>query len=293
VSLPEAVARAIERETGPVRGVSPVGGGCIASASRVETQKGIFFLKWAGPPVGETFEAEAAGLGALRHARTPLLIPDVIAVADASDDHPGYLLMSWIEPGRPNSDFGNRLGEGLALLHGTIQPDGRYGFERDNFIGRLPQYNAWHADWPAFFREMRLEPQIRMARDSGRWRRGWNVPADRLLDRLPDLLPLDPPAATCHGDLWSGNVLCAADGTPALFDPATYFGHGETDLAMMTLFGGFDRPVFEAYHEIHPRQPGHGEREAVYQLYHLINHLNHFGESYAGGVERVLGELAR
>lgn len=286
--LPAGVAAAVEQRAGGILSISRVGGGCIAHASRVEAARGAFFLKWAPAPAGLTFEAEAIGLEALGGAPAPLVVPEVLSAVDAQDGQPGHLLMNWIEQGRPGPRFDEELGEGLAALHAATEPAGRYGFARDNFIGRLPQRNDWRDDWPAFFGQMRLEPQIRMARDAGHWRSAWNPLADRLLERLAALLPARPPAALCHGDLWSGNVMASAQGHPVLIDPAVYFGHGETDLAMMTLFGGFSRRAFEAYHAVHPRSSGHAEREAIYQLYHLLSHLNHFGSSYAGAVERVL-----
>ncbi len=276
--------------------MEPVGGGCIAHASRVETGDGRFFLKWSAGDAGLTFEAEAAGLRALQDAGSPLLIPEVVAVRDADGTAPGLLLLEWIEPGQRGTAFERALGEGLAALHRHASPDGRYGFERENSIGRLPQPNRWHDGWPAFFRAERLEPQLALARERGRWRPAWTPLADRLLGRLDTLLPADPPASLVHGDLWSGNALAAepvpakAGSRVALVDPAAYFGHGETDLAMMELFGGFGAECFAAYRAAWPLEDeaGYPERRDVYQLYHLINHLNHFGSGYAAGVERVL-----
>ena len=286
--LPGSIADRVHALAGEVRRAGPVGGGCIANATRVETVGGTFFLKWSEGEAGRTFEAEAAGLRALRAADAPLVVPEVLAAEDAAGGRPGFLLMDWIEAGRPVGRFWAGFGEALAALHRHTEPEGRYGFERANFIGRLPQSNAWRTDWPDFFRSQRLAPQIAMARDSGRWRSGWDALADRLLARLGDLLPARPPASMLHGDLWSGNVLTADDGRAALIDPAAYFGHREADLAMTELFGGFDGRFYDAYRAAWPLEPGYAERREVYNLYHLVNHLNHFGAGYAGGVERVL-----
>ena len=76
-----------------------------------------------------------------------------------------------------------------------------------------------------------------------------------------------------------------------LIDPAPYGGHGEVDLAMMHLFGGFDAEVFAAYHRCIPADDGIGERRAIYQLYPLLVHVNLFGPSYLAGVEQRLREL--
>ncbi len=290
--LPEPVADALRVHVGAVRQTESIEGGCIAHATRIETDRGRFFLKWSDGDAGLSFEAEAAGLKVLRDAGSPLWIPEVIAVQNASGLRPGFLLMEWVEQGARSDMFGHRFGEGLAAIHRHTAEDGQYGFERDNFIGRLPQRNGRAERWPDFFRSRRLEPQVALARDQGRWNAAWNTLANGLLDRLDELLPASPPASVLHGDLWSGNVLAASDGRAALIDPATYFGHRETDLAMMELFGGFDQRFYDAYRAFWPLEPGYAERREVYNLYHLINHLNHFGEGYAAGVERTLNRFS-
>ena len=288
MTLPNDVAERVRAVVGEVNDAEPVGGGCIAHATRVEAAAGTFFLKWADGEAGRTFGAEAAGLRALRQAGAPLVVPEVLAVEDGAGERPGFLLTEWVEAGRPGARFWTGFGEALAALHRHAEPDGRYGFDRPNFIGRLPQSNDWRARWPDFFRSQRLAPQIERARASGRWRSGWDTLADRLLVRLDDLLPAEPPASVLHGDLWSGNFLAANDGRAALIDPAASFGHREADLAMTELFGGFDAGFYDAYRTAWPLAPGYEDRREVYNLYHLVNHLNHFGEGYASGVERVL-----
>ena len=290
--LPFAITDRLRPLIGAVRRSEPVGGGCIANATRIEASDARYFLKWSGGDAGQTFEAEAAGLRALREAPSPLLVPEVLAAWNADDAAPGALLMEWVEPGRTDAGFWERFGEALAALHRTTSTDGRYGFERDNFIGRTPQPNAWRSAWPDFFRSQRLEPQIALARARDRWRERWDAPAEQLLDRLPEWLPESPPASLLHGDLWSGNFLPASDGRAALIDPATYFGHRETDLALTELFGGFDRRFYDAYRAAWPLESGYTERREVYNLYHLLNHLNLFGAGYAGQVERTLNRFA-
>lgn len=285
--LPPSVRDALRPHVGAVRRAEPVGGGCIANAMRLDAEQGRFFLKWSGGDAGRTFEAEAAGLRALREAGSPLYIPQLLEVRDA-DSEPGLLLMEWVEAGSTDASFWKAFGQAFARLHRHTSTDGRYGFERANFIGRLPQRNEWRERWPDFFRSQRLVPQFERARTSGRWNAAWNDPADRLLDRLDDLLPADPPASVLHGDLWSGNYLAASDGRAALIDPAAYYGHRETDLAMTELFGGFDGRFYDAYRAAWSMEPGYEERREIYNLYHLVNHLNHFGSGYAGGVERTL-----
>jgi fructosamine-3-kinase len=287
MTLPVALEDAVRPylDGGTVR-AEPLGGGCIAHACRVSTERRSYFLKWGGEEVARTFAPEALGLRALRRAESPLEVPEVLAVEASTPGGPGFLLASWVEAGRPGKDFWERFGTGLAALHRHAEE--RYGFASDNFIGRLPQRNTWASSWPGFFRGSRLEPQVALARENNAWRRSWDAPMERLLARLPDLLPSAPPPSVLHGDLWRGNFLPTASGTAALIDPAVYYGHRETDLAMTELFGGFDARFYDAYKAAWPLEPGYAERRVVYNLYHLINHLNHFGQGYAGQVEAGL-----
>jgi fructosamine-3-kinase len=289
--LPDALQDALASHLdGPLQEHATVGGGCIANACRIATDTRSYFLKWGDAEVARTFPPEAAGLKALRDADSPLVVPEVYAAEGATDHRPGFLLTAWIDTGSPSRGFWEDFGKGLAQLHRHTAD--RYGFERDNFIGRLPQSNTWMSNWPRFMRRERLQPQVERARNQGRWQTAWDRPLDRLFDRLPDLLPGRPPASVLHGDLWNGNYMVAASGTAALIDPATYYGHREADLAMTELFGGYDDRFYDAYRSAWPLEPGYEERRTVYNLYHLINHLNHFGGGYARRVKAALQRVA-
>lgn len=285
--LPESLRGRIEAELERPVGVwRPVGGGCIGNGGRLELGGRDVFLKWGSAEVARTFPAEAAGLRVLGGPNVEsLLVPAVQALGAADGMTPGYLMLDWIEKGAPAPDFWGRFGEALARLHATTGPG--YGFESDNFIGRLPQENGWVDTWPDFFRTRRLEPQIRRARALGRWNESWSGRAHRLLERLDAWLPRRPEASLLHGDLWSGNALAVADGRAALIDPAVYYGHAETDLALTELFGGFRSAFYDGYTAVRPLDAGYADRRSLYNLYHLLNHLNHFGASYAGGVDEV------
>lgn len=285
--LPDSLHDALERRLDvTIESVAAVGGGCIANASRIETNGIPYFLKYGDDDVARTFPGEAAGLDALAAAESPLIVPTVLETAPATDERPGFLVMEWINSGRQARGFWEQFGEGLAALHRTGAEE--YGFERDNFIGQLPQQNDWAESWPSFFRTERLEPQVEMARDRGRWHDSWNQPLEALYRRLPDILPANPQSSVVHGDLWKGNFMVTAVGKPALIDPATYYGHREVDLAMTELFGGYEDRFYEAYRSAWGLEPGYETRRDVYNLYHLINHLNHFGGGYAGSVASTL-----
>lgn len=285
--LPEQLRETLAATLGTqIQDAKPLGGGCIAQATRLDTTDGPYFLKWGAADVAQTFPAEAAGLAALRAAGSPLLVPTVLAQAPPRARVPGYLVTTWIDTAPPTCEAWTRFGGDLAHLHRHTAD--RYGFDQDNFAGRTPQHNPWHAHWPTFFREARLAPQARLARETGRWETGWDGLLANLYAELDNLLPATPPASMLHGDLWSGNVLFTPRGQAALFDPAAYYGDRETDYAMTELFGGFDPCFYRAYQAAWPLASGYTERRAVYHLYHLLNHLNLFGRSYAGSVASIL-----
>lgn len=287
MTLPDALQSALEeRLDGSIDLCAAVSGGCIANASRLEVDGTPYFLKWGEADVAKTFPGEAEGLKALADAESPLDVPSVVAVDTPTGDRPGFLVMDWINAGRKGRRFWQTFGAGLAELH-RHTGDG-YGFAVDNFIGRLPQSNDAVDTWPAFFRTQRLEPQVKRARDGDAWQPEWDDALDALYRRLPDLLPESPPASIVHGDLWNGNFMVTAVGAPALVDPAAYYGHREVDLAMTELFGGFEDPFYDAYRETWALQPGYESRRDVYNLYHLVNHLNHFGSGYANSVASIL-----
>lgn len=277
------VAAAIEPAVGghvEIRRRTPLGGGSINRTERLDTTAGPFVLKshTAAPP--GFFQAEADGLRALASSGTSLTIPRVIACG--GDDAP-FLLLDDLGDGTRARDFDERLGRGLAELHRASSA--RFGFAHDNFCGATPQPNPWTDRWVEFYAESRLGFQARLARDAGRLSSRESAALGRLISRLGDWIDEPPEGpALVHGDLWSGNVHVAADGAPALIDPAAYYAHREAELGMMTLFGGFSSRVFAAYDEAFPLEPGWQHRNALYQLYHLLNHLNLFGEGYKGSV---------
>ena len=172
------------------------------------------------------------------------------------------------------------MGRMLAKLH--CQNGSRFGWHRDNYIGLMPQLNAWHDSWPEFFQECRIKPQLEWARQ-----KGFPLPA---IDARPLLEGYDPEPSLLHGDLWSGNAGFTSDG-PVLFDPAVYYGDREADLAMTELFGGFPREFYRAYDEAYPLDREYEKRKHLYNLYHLLNHLNIFGGAYLGQVRATLGLL--
>lgn len=264
-----------------LRAATPVAGGCINENFRLDGDGGRFFVKLS-PGGAAMFAAEADGLAAL--ARCPAIaVPRVIARGSAGDAD--YLVLEWLDLADDGDEA--RLGEALAALH-AIEYEA-YGWPRDNFIGRTPQANAAMADWPAFFRERRLRPQLDLAASKGASQLARQ--AAPLLERLSALFTSYTPAKSLlHGDLWRGNIGFVA-GRPALFDPAVHAGDGESDLAMTELFGGFGPRFYAAYRAQRRGDAGYPVRRRLYQLYHVLNHYNLFGGGYAAQAAALISGL--
>lgn len=278
-STPPAIVDAIHRATGVKVTGRPeaIGGGCIHPAFRI----GPFFVKMNRPDYAAMFEAEADGLRAIAATRT-IRVPEPIATG--GDELTAFLVLEWLDLGGRGDEA--RMGENLAAMHQCFGD--AYGWERDNFIGSTPQTNTPADNWPAFFRDQRLGPMFRMLAD-----RGWPVAgADRLLERLPDLLAdVEVRPSLLHGDLWGGNAGFLRDGTPVIYDPAVYRGHHEADVAMTRLFGGFGPRFHAAHRAAFPAAPGHERRAELYNLYHILNHALLFGGGYHPQAASIVSSL--
>jgi protein-ribulosamine 3-kinase len=260
------------REALKVQAAESVAGGCIHDCYRVEIEGRSFFLKCNAAMHADNFAAEADGLAALRSngMRAPEPVSHGIAGSKA------YLLLEYL-PLEGNRDFA-AMGRMLAEAH--RKPGPRFGWHRDNYIGSTPQRNGWSDDWAEFWRERRLRPQLELAR-----RNGFDLHLDGEI-----LKDHRPQPSLLHGDLWSGNAAFTRDG-PVVFDPAVYYGDREADLAMTELFGGFPGDFYRAYEAAYPLERGYETRKHLYNLYHLLNHLNLFGAGYLRQVEATLGLL--
>jgi len=281
-----AVTASISRYAGTTCRVGdrmPVGGGCISSAWAVETSCGPFFIKLQSGHTPHDFAAEATGLAALA-ASGAVRVPTVVGHDVAAGT--GWLVLEQITLRPRDADCDALLGRALASLHASTAP--RFGFTTDNLIGATIQPNGWRDDWIGFWREHRLGHQLMLATRNGhRIRYG-----EQLLGRLDALLAGHRPVASLlHGDLWAGNAAADESGAPVLYDPAVYYGDREADLAMAALFGGFDDRFEAAYREVWPLDDGYHRRRDLYNLYHVLNHLNLFGGGYAAQAARLIDRL--
>jgi fructosamine-3-kinase len=248
------------------------------------------FVKRATGTLADALVCEADGLRALAATAT-IRVPRVVDVQiDAAG---GCLVLEWLDL-RDDSD-GAALGTALARLHRAQPPRGprgeRFGWHRDNWIGGTRQANGFCDDWCTFFRDRRLAPQFALAFDNG-YRDELAQDGGRLLSRIGELLHDHAPVPSIvHGDLWSGNAGMLATGEPCVFDPAVYVGDREVDLAMAELFGGFAPGFALAYASAWPLAPGYPLRRDLYNLYHLLNHLNLFGAGYLSRTRATLTRL--
>lgn len=264
---------------GAITRTQAVGGGCINNGTHLTTASGkTFFLKTNRHSPGDMFAREAEGLKALRVVDGPR-VPDAYCFGD------DFLLLEDLAPAPRRPDYWATFGRQLADLHKHTHD--LFGFDQDNFIGSTPQPNPWLEDGYRFFGEHRLLYQASLARDRGLLGKADFSKVERLCSCLPELVPVQE-ASLIHGDLWSGNAITDENGHPALIDPAAHYGWAEAELAMTTLFGAFSDVFYETYVEMRPLERGYRQRFPIYNLYHLLNHLNLFGGGYLGQVQAIL-----
>jgi protein-ribulosamine 3-kinase len=253
-----------------------VGGGSINQTFKITIEKKkSFFLKInSATRYPSLFQKETNGLRLLAASKT-ILTPEIIACTELQ----GYqlLLLEWIEPGRKPQNFWENFGYELAKLH--QQSAAQYGLDEDNYMGALPQKNTQTNQWVDFFIHQRIEPLLKMAVDSSLMEPVYLPHFSNLYKQIPSIFPSEKPSLL-HGDLWSGNFLCNEKNDPVLIDPAVYFGHRQMDLAMTSLFGGFDRIFYESYSHYFPLPADHTQIWQVCNLYPLLIHLNLFGKTY-------------
>lgn len=262
--------------------VSPVSGGDINEAHRLETDAGYFFLKTNSISNQRLFSAEATSLETLNDAGV-FQIPQVLD--SGTFESQAYLLLEWIEGGTPNVESWELFGEKLSLLHS--QKAETFGFHEDNFVGSLPQANTQHNSWPEFFVLQRLEPLVRHAFDLERLTSAHVKTFELLYGRLDDIFPSCQPSLI-HGDLWSGNFIFDSKAQPCLIDPAVYYGHPEIELAFTRMFGGFHESFYKTYHSHSALEPGFESRIPIYNLYPTLVHLILFGHSYLAAIVKTL-----
>jgi fructosamine-3-kinase len=286
VDLPHDIVRQIEEKEGRITSMRPIGGGCINHGACLGINDHEYFVKWnKAASLPGMFQAEAKGLGILE-ATGCIRIPEVVCVLE-EEVHAG-LLLEYITPGRGKTDSSEKLGRQLACLHKNKSQ--KFGLDSDNYMGSLPQKNGYYDSLIEFFIQDRLAPQLSLALANGAVEHSDLEDFEWLYARLEELLVEEEPTLI-HGDLWNGNYMFDEYGQPVLIDPAISYGHREMDMAMTTLFGGFEESFYQAYQEDYPLKAGYRERFDIYNLYPLLVHVNLFGGGYLGQVRSILRHL--
>lgn len=266
--------------------IKPVSGGSIHRAWHIDDGIGHYFVKTGEIAVAPMFAAEAQGLQALSAAAA---VPTPTFITRGQNATRAFLVLEYLDLAPLDPSAGAALAAALAQLHRITGES--YGWAEDNFIGLTSQENTTHPSWPHFFGEYRLRPQLQRAQLNGLDRalvaKGYGI-----IERIGGLfIDYRPAPSLLHGDLWSGNAARIRGGGPVIFDPACYYGDRETDIAMAELFGGFPISFYATYRTTWPLDSGYEARKPLYNLYHVLNHFNLFGNAYLGQVQRMIEGL--
>ncbi len=263
----------------------PIGGGCINQAYCISDNEQRYFIKLNTPDGLGMFEAEAAGLMEIHQSHT-LHIP--MPICYGQNKEYAWLVLQYINLGKASHGNAANLGLQLAAMHRTTAK--QFGWTRNNTIGKTTQINTPSSNWVEFWRTQRLAYQLELAESNG-FSGKLQTLGEHLLSDLDKVLPSSPIPSLLHGDLWSGNYAFDTMNNPVLFDPAVYYGDREVDIAMTELFGGFSTDFYSAYRRDYPLDSGYNIRKIVYNLYHILNHLNLFGSSYCHQAECMMNTL--
>jgi len=265
-----------------------VSGGCINSAYQIESSKEKYFVKLNTANKLTMFEAEAEGLGELAKANA-LRVPEAVCTGVIQSQ--SYIVMEALVLGGRGSM--QNFAEQLAKMHRYSYS--QFGWHRENTIGSTLQNNHYTTDWQTFFNEHRLGFQLGLAKKNGASKRLLDK-GERVQSELTTFFAgYEPEVSLLHGDLWSGNYAFTREGEPTVFDPATYYGDREADIAMTELFGGFSHDFYSHYNALWPLDSGYPIRKTLYNLYHILNHFNMFGGGYesqsTGMCSEILAEI--
>lgn len=238
------------------------------------------------------YEYEAAGLGWL-------VAPGGVPVAPVTQVSPGRIVVPEYDVAEPTADAAYEFGVRLAATHSVKAPwfgAPPQGWRGDGFVGhlRLPLAVADPGhNFGEYYARYRIEPFVQKAALDG-------VLTD---DQVGDVVafmdvvaqgsifarPFTP--QKIHGDLWSGNIVWSKHHGVVLVDPAAHGGIGESDLAMLQLFGSpFFDEILAGYDDAVGLEPEWEMRFLALQVHPLLVHALFFGDSYS---EHVMSAVRR
>ena len=285
----QQICKSIEKATKQsfsINKISPVSGGCINSAYQLHGQNISYFIKINKAALVDMFAAESSGLKELAKEKA-VKVPQPI-VYGVSGDH-AFLALEMLTLTSATRSSEQRLAQQLAALHQIRQAF--FGWHQDNTIGSTTQCNDCSDNWVSFWRINRLGFQLSLAEKNG-YKGNLIHSGEKLCELLHHFFSdYQPQPSLLHGDLWSGNAAVTEQGEPVIFDPACYYGDREADIAMTELFGGFSSHFYAAYHQSYPLDSGYSVRKTLYNLYHILNHLNLFGASYQHQSQQMINYL--
>ena len=258
-----------------------VTGGDINIAFQVFDNRLSFFVKLNDKDCLENFEQECYALQQIEQL-SPLSVPQPIAVGITLDK--SYLVLNFQH--FSNHDHWQKLGADLATMHLSCT-HGEYGWQNDNFIGTTLQPNPWQKNWAMFFAEQRIGWQLQLLAEKSIYLGD----IDHISEHIHQLLlHHHPRPSLLHGDLWQGNI-GFTETECFVFDPASYYGDRECDIAMTELFGQFPEQFYHGYKSQFPLAKGYEERKHIYNFYHILNHANLFGGVYIDQSKAMLQRL--
>ena len=211
-----------------------------------------------------------------------LIIPKVINYKKIQKSE--ILILEWIDMQNNNQID---LGKGLAIMHlnSKNRKFNKFGYPIEGFIGTNPQKKGWEENWADFFIKYRLNPQLSYLNN--------NILSSDIIENLKSkinktLSNHEPTSCLVHGDLWSGNIGSGESNKGVIFDPASYWADSEVDIAMSRLFGGFENDFYDEYYKTNNRSKKCEKRDEIYNLYHILNHVNMFGGVYISQLRRQI-----
>lgn len=232
------------------------------------------------------YEYEAAGLAWLA-------VDGGVPVVTVNDVSPGRISVPELTTADPDEQSAYDFGTRLARLHRSgadwfgAPPT---GWGADGFVGHLTLPLALHdpsMTFGEYFAEYRIEPFLRSAADTELLTTLEVAEIADFMDVVVTgpLFDVSVAPERIHGDLWSGNMVWTKDDGVVLVDPAAHGGFGESDLAMLQLFGcPMWDTVLLGYEEDAPLPDGWELRMLALQVHPLLVHTLFFGADYSSHV---------
>ncbi|KZS95863.1 Ketosamine-3-kinase [Sistotremastrum niveocremeum HHB9708] len=273
---------------------SPKYGNTITSSSGA-----VYFCKKT-TAASEQFTGEAESLR-LMYDAAPGLCPKLFACGDDEESGETYFISEYLRLGHGLSDTAaNTLAKRMAEeLHKGTSETRKFGFGCPSYCGATRLNHGWFDTWEECYSSM-IKELLDHLRDKSASRYSETLDlGEKLRERvIPALLnPLEIQPSLLHGDLWSGNVgVDTGTDEPVIFDPASFYGHNEADLAITRMFGGFPNTFYETYHEHFPKSQPEEQyqlRTELYEVFHYLNHTVLFGSGYEGQAQRLMKNLLK